>query len=145
MSYTTKIVHWNLSNPTHQGTCEMRRIVQQGRIQDFKLGGASLNKKSRRAEGGAKIFWGISRDKSRFYVFFFLFFPISEGETAWRGRPPPGSAPVQDVRTCLIRYTKGPGKCVGLYRIPECSGFILVNKYFGTINFCRMSENSGDM
>ena len=28
----------------------------QGRIQDFKLGGAHL-KKLRRAEGGAKIFW----------------------------------------------------------------------------------------
>jgi len=29
--------------------------LYQGRIQDFKLGGADL-KKSRRAEGGAKIF-----------------------------------------------------------------------------------------
>ena len=32
----------------------------------------------------------------------------------------------QDVRTCLIRHTKGPGKCVGLYRMSEYSGFILV-------------------
>ena len=66
----------------------------QGRIQDFKLGGAHL-KKLRRAEGGAKIvgvfrvknhdftpknlifsncggrrenFWGISCEKSRFYA-----------------------------------------------------------------------------
>ena len=31
----------------------------QGRIQDFKLGGAHL-KKLRRAEGGAKIFWVFS-------------------------------------------------------------------------------------
>ena len=76
----------------------------QGRIQDFKLGGAHL-KKLRRAEGGAKIFWvfrvinhdftpkhhsfsncggrrencwGISCEKSRFYAkksYFFQFFP----------------------------------------------------------------------
>jgi hypothetical protein len=26
---------------------------------------------------------------------------------------------VQDVRTCLIRHTKGPGKCVRLYRMSE--------------------------
>jgi hypothetical protein len=26
---------------------------------------------------------------------------------------------VQDVRTCLTRHTKGPGKCVGLYRMSE--------------------------
>ena len=26
---------------------------------------------------------------------------------------------VQDVRTCLILHTKGPGKCVGLYRMSE--------------------------
>ena len=74
----------------------------QGRIQDFKLGGAHL-KKSRRAEGGAKNFgvfrvknhdfttknrifsncggrrenfWGISCEKSRFYAkksYFFQF------------------------------------------------------------------------
>ena len=30
--------------------------------------------------------------------------------------------------TCLIRHTKGSGKCVGLYRMSEYSGFILVNR-----------------
>jgi hypothetical protein len=67
----------------------------QGRIQDFKLGGGAHLKKLRRAEGGAKIvgvfrvknhdftpknliffqlrrearkFWGISCEKSRFYA-----------------------------------------------------------------------------
>ena len=35
---------------------------------------------------------------------------------------------VQDVRTCLIRHTKGPGKCVTLYRMSEYSDFILVNR-----------------
>jgi hypothetical protein len=27
--------------------------------------------------------------------------------------------------TCLIRHTKGPGKCVGLHRMSENSGFLL--------------------
>ena len=45
----------------------------------------------------------------------------------------------------FVSQFTGTRKCVGLYRIPECSGFILVNKYFGTINFCRMSENSVDL
>jgi hypothetical protein len=39
----------------------------QGRIQDFKLGGTHL-KKLRRAEGGAKLFGGISYEKSRYYA-----------------------------------------------------------------------------
>ena len=30
--------------------------------------------------------------------------------------------------TCLIRHTKGPEKCVGLYWISEYSGFILVKR-----------------
>jgi hypothetical protein len=77
----------------------------QGRIQDFKLGGAHL-KKLRRVEEGAKIlgvfraknhystpknhifyncggwrehFWGISCEKSRFYAKKSYFFPILEG------------------------------------------------------------------
>jgi hypothetical protein len=77
----------------------------QGRIQDFKLGGAHL-KKMRRAEGGAKIFgvfrvknhdftpknhifpilgggarnfWGISCEKSRFYAKKIIFLPILGG------------------------------------------------------------------
>jgi hypothetical protein len=44
----------------------------QGRIQDFKLGGAHL-KKLRREEGNC---WGISCEKSRFYAkksYFFQF------------------------------------------------------------------------
>ena len=54
---------------------------------------------------------------------------------------------VQDVRTCLIRHNKGPGKCVGLYRMSKYSGFILVNRNtLGPKIFVgchRMSENSG--
>jgi hypothetical protein len=54
---------------------------------------------------------------------------------------------VQDVRTCLIRHTKGPGKCVRLYRMSEYSGFILVNRNtlgpFIFVGCHRMSENSG--
>jgi hypothetical protein len=48
---------------------------------------------------------------------------------------------------CLIRYTKGPGKCVELYRMSEYSGFILVNiNTLGPYIFVgchRMSDNSG--
>jgi hypothetical protein len=84
----------------------------QGRIQDFKLGGAHL-KKLRRAEGGANIFgvfrvknhdftpknhifpilggarncWGISCKKLRFYAKKILFFQILGGGA--RGVPPP--------------------------------------------------------
>jgi hypothetical protein len=49
--------------------------------------------------------------------------------------------------TCLIWHTQGPGKCVGLYRMSEYSGFILVNRNaLGSHIFVwchRMSENSG--
>ena len=52
-----------------------------------------------------------------------------------------------DNGTCLIRHTKGPAKCVGLYRISEYSGFILANRNtLGPPVFVgchRLSENSG--
>ena len=89
----------------------------QGRIQDFKLGGAHLNK-LRRAEEGANILgvfrvknhyftpknhsfynyggrrekcWGISCEKSRFYAKKPYFFPILGGA---RPPPPPPLVPV---------------------------------------------------
>ena len=40
--------------------------------------------------------------------------------------------------TCRIRHTKGPGKCVGLYRISEYLGFILVNK--NTVDHTFLSD-----
>jgi hypothetical protein len=62
----------------------------QGRIHDFKLGGAHL-KKLRRAEGGAKNF-GVFRGKNHDYTpKKIIFCPILGG--ARRVRPPPGSAP----------------------------------------------------
>ena len=100
----------------------------QGRIQDFKLGGAHL-KKLRRAEGGAKIvgvfrvknhdftpknhifpisgggarnFWGISCEKSRFYAKKIIFFSNFRGG-ARRGRPPPESAP--GISTSLHKFS----------------------------------------
>ena len=49
--------------------------------------------------------------------------------------------------TCVTRHTKGPGICIGLYRMSEYSSFILVNRNtFGPYIFVRchrMSENSG--
>ena len=54
---------------------------------------------------------------------------------------------VQDVRTCLIRHTKGPGKCVRLYRMSEYSDFILINRNtlrpYIFVGCHMMSENSG--
>jgi hypothetical protein len=32
------------------------------------------------------------------------------------------------IGTCLIRHTKGTGKCVGLYRMSEYSGLIIVSR-----------------
>jgi hypothetical protein len=46
--------------------------------------------------------------------------------------------------TCLIWQTNEPGKCVGLYRMSEYSGFILVNRYT-IIEFCRISQNVGKL
>jgi hypothetical protein len=63
----------------------------QGRIHDFKLGGAHL-KKLRRAEGGAKNF-GVFRGKNHdFTPKKIIFCPILGGARRVRP-PPPGSAP----------------------------------------------------
>ena len=68
--------------------------IKQGRIQDFKLGGAL--KKIAPSEGRRENFLGISREKSRFYAKKIIFFPILGG--ARRVRPPPP----------WIRPCKGP-------------------------------------
>ena len=60
----------------------------QGRIQDFKLGGAHL-KKLRRAEGGAKIF-GVFRVKNHDFTQKNHIFSNFRG-----GRPPPLDPPLQ--------------------------------------------------
>jgi hypothetical protein len=51
--------------------------TKQGRVQDFKLGGAHL-KKLRRAEGDAKIV-GVFRVKNHDFTRKIKFFPIAEG------------------------------------------------------------------
>jgi hypothetical protein len=80
-----------MSNITHDFWLWAHKIVlcfsvsltTQGRMQDFKLGGAHL-KKLRRAGGGANIF-GVFRVKNHdFTQFFFIFFPI-----LGRARPSP--------------------------------------------------------
>ena len=54
---------------------------------------------------------------------------------------------VPSYGTCLTRHTKGPGGCVGLFRMSEYSDFILDNRNIvGPKIFVgshRMSENSG--
>ena len=79
----------------------------QGRIQDFKLGGAH-SKKSRRAEGGAKSF-GLFRVKNHdFTQKNHIFFPIVGGGGAHAGcAPPPGSAPALFKPFQQITFTFG--------------------------------------
>jgi hypothetical protein len=60
-------------------------LTLQGRIQDFKLGGAHL-KKLRRAEGGAKIF-GVFRVKNHDFTPKNHIFPILGGARAGCARP----------------------------------------------------------
>ena len=63
----------NLSGDKHW----LHRTIQ-GRIQDFKLGGAYLQKIA--PSGGMREnVWGISCEKSRFYDKKIIFFPIAEG------------------------------------------------------------------
>ena len=62
----------------------------QGRIQDFKLGGAHL-KKLRRAEGGAKNF-GVFRVKNHDFTPKNHIFSNLRGGGARAGCAPPGSA-----------------------------------------------------
>ena len=72
----------------------------QGRIQDFKLGGAGLTK-LRRAEGGAKNF-GVFRVKNHdFTPKKIIFFPILGGRAP---SPPPGSAPDMDYSPLLSAF-----------------------------------------
>jgi hypothetical protein len=71
-------------------------VLNQGRIQDFKLGRTHL-KQLRRAEGGAKIL-GV------FHVKNHDFTPKNHIFSNYRGRalgapPPPGSAPVNSYIT----------------------------------------------
>jgi hypothetical protein len=67
--------------------------IFQGRIQDFKLGGAHL-KKLRRAVGGAKLFW-VFRVKNHDFTPKNHFFSILGGGGGGGARcTPSGSAPV---------------------------------------------------
>ena len=68
----------------------VRNVPEQGRIQDFKLGGADL-KKLRRTERGAKILW-VFRVKNHDFTPKNLIFSNFRGGGA-TGAPPAGSAP----------------------------------------------------
>ena len=79
----------------------VNRRTYQGRIQDFKLGGAHLNK-LRRAEGGAKMF-GVFRVKNHdFTPKNHIFYNFRGG--ASRGRPP---APAYNTMAAKRKGTKG--------------------------------------
>ena len=70
--------------------------TQQGRIQDFKLGGVHL-KKITLSGGRRENFWGISCEKSRFYAKKIIFFPIL-GEARADAPHPPW------IRPCTVTY-----------------------------------------
>jgi hypothetical protein len=63
--------------------------VNQGRIQDFKLGGGAHLKKIAPSGGRREHFWDISCEKSRFYAKKIIFFPILGGGARSRVHPPP--------------------------------------------------------
>jgi hypothetical protein len=69
---------------------ESKLYMNQGRIQDFKLGGAHF-KKLRRAEGGAKIF-GVFRMKNHHFTQKNHIFSNFRGERA--GCAPPLDPPL---------------------------------------------------
>ena len=67
-TYTTHVLQYNNQ---HDATL----FAEQGRIQDFKLGGGAL-KKIASSGGRRENFGGISCEKSRFYEKKIIFFPI---------------------------------------------------------------------
>ena len=81
--------------------CSSYKCNYQGRIQDFKLGGANL-KKLRRAEGGGKIV-GVFRVKNHdFTPKKIIFFPILGGGVGARRVRPPLNPPLITF-SCLNR------------------------------------------
>jgi hypothetical protein len=124
----------NLSNPTYQGTREMCRIVQDVRTclirhttmrTGFNFGVCVFINHPQltiifltlgRYECHPRLSTEISLilKKLMFYYSQNLSNPTYQGTREM-------CRIVQDVRTCLIRHTKGPGKCVGLYRMSSCT------------------------
>ena len=85
-----KHVSFNTSNGQRYRSTANQDVciyINQGRIQDFKLGGAHL-KKLRRAEGGARNFWGYFMRKITILRQKNLIFSNFRGG-ARRVRPPP--------------------------------------------------------
>ena len=120
----------NLSNPTHQGTIvqDVRTCLishtprDQGNVSDCTGCQNLSNPDTPRDQGNVMDCIGCQN----------LSNPTLQGtrEMCWivqdvrtclirhtKGREM--CRIVQDVRTCLIRHTKGPGKCVRLYRMSE--------------------------
>ena len=126
----------NLSIPTHQGTREMCWIVQDVRTCLFRHTDREMcwivthqGTGCPRDQGNVLDCTGCQN----------LSISTHQGtrEMCWI---------VQDVRTCLFRHTKGPGKCVGLYRMSEYSRFILVkeilwdHKFLSYVTGCQKSQ-----
>ena len=78
MAYHSKLIH-----DDNCFMCSSYKCNYQGRIQDFKLGGANL-KKLRRAEGGGKIV-GVFRVKNHDFTPKNHIFPILGGAREFFG------------------------------------------------------------
>ena len=93
---TIRLVHYSRFQPLHLPV-KQKEGINQGRIQDFKLGGSHF-KKLRRAEGGRREnVWGISCEKSPFQAKKIISFPILGGSAPCS--PPPLDPPlIQELR-----------------------------------------------
>ena len=85
----------NSKDRQHNGQNKGLKIPKQGRIQDFKLGGA-LRKKSHRAEGGAKFF-GVFRVKNRDFTQKNHILSNFRGRAPGALPPPPWICPCKGV------------------------------------------------
>ena len=107
-----KLIQWNLSKPTYQGTREMCRIVQDVStclIRHTKGPGKCV----RLYRMSVPVYTGTPRDQgnvSDCTGCMYLSNPAHHGTREM-------CQIVQDGCTCLIRHATGPEKCVRLYRI----------------------------
>ena len=127
----------NLSNPTHQGTRGMCRIVQDVRTCLFHhtKGPEECVGLYRMSEPVYSITPRDQRNVSDCTGCLNLSNPSHQGT---RGMC------VHDVRTCLIRHTKGPGECVGLYRMSE-PVYSITPRDQGNVSDCTGCQNLSNL
>jgi hypothetical protein len=100
----------------------------QGRIQDFKLGGGAHLKKLRRSEGGAKDF-GVFRVKNHDFTPKNLIF------SNFRGAPPPPPL-VPPLETDANYFNTVPGLPIG---IEHFSRYRFIYLFISNLSFRRLN------